>query len=317
MKRAVGFLFLLVFSGLSMSAQSITLTKPAGGETWIKGQTYAITWTKSGSMPDLVKITLRNAVTLVDAAVIADDVQNSGSYQWMVPAATADGTYKVRVKAKNTTILGDSGAFTVAAPAPAGTITFVVPHSGDTWNNGQVHTIQWNTSGNVANSFTISLLTADGVSVVDKIITSCPCCSAGWAWSQDIAPGSYRLRIQANGSQIYADCPISISANSIKIISPNGSSRWEENKTYTITWTKNGNLPNEVRITVLNSNKQKAWSIASNAANSGSFSWTVPGYLPFGTCFINILVLGTTIDNTSPPFTLVLAKKMVPVQIKK
>jgi hypothetical protein len=69
MKKAVGILALIVLTAGLASAATVTVTKPAVGETWIKGTTYTITWTKDGTMPDLVRLSLRDPNTLLGTMV--------------------------------------------------------------------------------------------------------------------------------------------------------------------------------------------------------------------------------------------------------
>lgn len=73
----------------------ITVTAPDGGEAWIEGLDYAITW-------DVVDCAFTVSIELlrdgVPAAVIADSTLNDGSYDWT--AARVDGQaagYKIRV----------------------------------------------------------------------------------------------------------------------------------------------------------------------------------------------------------------------------
>jgi hypothetical protein len=129
MKKSLVSLGLFVWMVAVLTAQTITVTKPAAGETLAKGSSCTIIWTKTGTMGANVRITLRNGSTLAEVLVIADPAPNSGSFSWTVPATVADGSYKIRVKVKNETISGDSGAFSIKAgpkivqfPSPAGKV---------------------------------------------------------------------------------------------------------------------------------------------------------------------------------------------------
>lgn len=117
MKKVRALTFLCLLAGGVLSAQTITVTKPAAGETWVRGQTYSITWTTSGVVPNLFRISLRDAATLNEALLIADNSTTPNTVSWTVPANIADGTYRVRVKAKNLAVQGDSGAFKISATA--------------------------------------------------------------------------------------------------------------------------------------------------------------------------------------------------------
>jgi len=118
MKKGLAGAILLALVAAAAGAQTITVTKPAGGETVVKGKNYTIVWTKSGTMGANVRITLRNAATLAEVLVVADPAPNIDSYAWPVPANIPDGSYKVRVKVKNELTFDDSDAFTIAAVVP-------------------------------------------------------------------------------------------------------------------------------------------------------------------------------------------------------
>ncbi len=115
MKRSLSGILFLALCVAAVSAQTITVTKPAAGETLTVGHGYTIMWTKTGSMGSQVKITLRTAATLAEVMVIVDAAPNSGSFAWQMPGDVPVGSYKIRVRVKNEEVKGESGAFTIAA----------------------------------------------------------------------------------------------------------------------------------------------------------------------------------------------------------
>jgi len=118
MKKYMGFFILSVLTVGLLGAATVKVTKPASNETWIKGQTYAITWTKTGDMPTTVKISLRDKNSTVVVQEIKDPAPNSGSYPWLVPASVPDGQYCIRVKVKTVNVMDDSEVFHIAVSAP-------------------------------------------------------------------------------------------------------------------------------------------------------------------------------------------------------
>lgn len=119
MRKPIGVFALLILTAGLASAAMVTVTKPAPGETWVKGKAYAIIWTKDGTMPDLVRISLRDARTLGELRLIQDNVPNTGSYLWTVPADITDGAYRIRVKVNDVTVADDSDFFYIAASSPS------------------------------------------------------------------------------------------------------------------------------------------------------------------------------------------------------
>jgi len=100
---------------------SITVTEPAGGVTWEKGQRYTIKWKSEGRVPSV-------KIVLMDHANKSHDVvrstTNSGSYTYMVSTRLADGAYKVVVMTADGSVKGESsGSVTIqkrSFGAPAG-----------------------------------------------------------------------------------------------------------------------------------------------------------------------------------------------------
>ncbi len=127
MKRPFATLVAPLLFAAAASAQSVTVVKPAAGETVLKGRDYAISWTKSGAMPGLVRVSLRDAQTLAEVRLIQGNAPNSGSCAWAVPQDLPDGGYRIRVSVLTTTVKDDSDPFTIAAP-PGGPVK-VAPRS--------------------------------------------------------------------------------------------------------------------------------------------------------------------------------------------
>jgi hypothetical protein len=76
------------------SPPQITVTSPNGGERWIKGTTYTLTWTDNISGNVKIRL-LKGSAT---AAIIAASTSSDGSFDWTVPTSLADGNnYKVEV----------------------------------------------------------------------------------------------------------------------------------------------------------------------------------------------------------------------------
>lgn len=122
-----------VFNVATCAAPSIAVTAPAAGVSWPAGSEQTIAWTKSGTMPNMVQVTLRregSAAGEDPAQRIADGCANNGSRRWPIPASLAPGRYFVRVRASGG-IQGDSAVFRVSGPTtvPAPQSTVSVPHS--------------------------------------------------------------------------------------------------------------------------------------------------------------------------------------------
>jgi Kre9/KNH-like N-terminal Ig-like domain len=232
MKRWTLFPLLLAavfLSVVSAGAQTIMVTKPALNEVWIKGQPqpYAITWTKTGTMPNTVRISLRNKASTAVVQEIVDGAPNSGNYQWSVPAGIPDGDYHIRVKVKGADISDDSEVFNISAgqqpESPAwkqdlhktGTASqlkvsralvpiFAVdrPSDKDIWIVGKTYTIQWRVADSIPYPLSIFLVTADkklpvndlGKALVHPPSTFRPT-SKQWTVNDNLYEEQFRIRI--------------------------------------------------------------------------------------------------------------------------
>jgi hypothetical protein len=320
----MGILVLFALTTGLVSAQTVTVTAPAAGATWVKGTTYAINWTKSGIMPDLVRISLRDPNTLAELGLIQDNVSNTGTFQWAIPASIADGQYRVRVKVKDVAIQDDSDIFSIAAVAPAGTITVQDPgpQYNTVWREGQAHTVKWWVTGSLSGNYSISLMDSTGTNVVQTIIASIPCsppsCSMGTNQPEPFIPGSYRIRVRNIATNIFGDSQVfTLSPDSIIITLPDIHTYLEKTKTYNITWIKKGTLPSTVKIELIGT-YHKVLDLA--APNTGLYSWTVPSWMPIGQYHVAIITTAPDIYFTSQYFTIGYIKvpqSIIKVKIKK
>jgi hypothetical protein len=206
MNKRTALLFIIVlgsFTGI-LSGQSITVTKPASGETWYQSQTREIIWTKLGNMPDTVKISLKESNSPVIVLEIADGVSNSGSYSWPIPASVAPGQYKIRVKVKNSTIVDDSGAFTIAGAAAS--ITVTKPAADERWHRSNAYAVTWTKMGTMPDSVKIDLYDKNGTAVVKPVAAGAPNTGTySWTVPGDTVLGEYRIRVKANGANVQGD----------------------------------------------------------------------------------------------------------------
>jgi len=108
---------LIVGADLTVSAtfsRAITLTSPNGGENWIRGTIYAVTWTYAGN-PGSVNIELLRAgvVQRMIASGVSIGSSGAGSYNWYIPKNEWGGSdYTIRIT--NTT----NSSFTDVSDGP-------------------------------------------------------------------------------------------------------------------------------------------------------------------------------------------------------
>jgi hypothetical protein len=93
---------------------SITVTSPAGGESWPAGSSQTITWTVDGSVGATVDLELWRGGT--KHGDVATGEPNSGTYQWTISKTMPGGSdYNLRVvDQSNPAVFGTSSHFSIA-----------------------------------------------------------------------------------------------------------------------------------------------------------------------------------------------------------
>jgi len=212
------FGILILLSGLIFS-QSITVTNPHSGQTWYKGNTYTITWTKSGSMNANVKIRLYQGSTKILG--IIDSTPNNGSYSWTIPASLASGTYYIRIKTIDNAVYDNSDAFTIKSksginfntnnlgknisynnnfPKFKQKIKIFYPNKKSNWSEGKTYKIGWDGTYLKGKKVNIYLYDYYGKKNIKTIQTNWVLGNAyKWQVPKGIYtfPGNYRIKIIA------------------------------------------------------------------------------------------------------------------------
>jgi hypothetical protein len=217
MKRVLFIAALAAFI-LSIPAwgATITVTSPAAGVSWCKSSTYTITWIKSGDMQATAAIRLRTAGSSESdpaALAIADGTANDGSYSWTVPNSIPDGQYFIRVRTDDSTVIGDSGTFTVSTCGGGGaSITVTSPGAGAFWCRGNTYPINWTKSGTMQATAAIRLRAAGSsesdpaaLAIADGIANNG---SFSWTIPDTVPAGRYFIRVRTDDSTVIGDSPI-------------------------------------------------------------------------------------------------------------
>ncbi len=128
------------------STGSITVTAPNGGETWMPGTIYAISWASTGTIGTYVRIELLKSGVL--NRVIASSSLNDGEQKWLIPTTQIQGSdYKIRVNSRTYPLITDTSDFYLTiGTTPANTITVTSPNGGESWLQGSIQAVTWTTS---------------------------------------------------------------------------------------------------------------------------------------------------------------------------
>ncbi len=147
-----GFNFTRLFENLilfdpAIYDDSINVTSPIGSDSWEVNSMNSITWETTGSITN-VKIELyMNSVFIME---LTASTPNDGSYSWTIPIGLTDSLlYQIRVVDIDYAATEDySDNFEIEDPR---TIIVAVPDSTTTWTMEDTETINWTSTGIIAN----------------------------------------------------------------------------------------------------------------------------------------------------------------------
>ena len=205
-KKFLSFLFVLVFIIAVSYSATITVTNPHGGENWVIGNTYTITWNSNGiTGPVGIKL-FQNGRSL---GYIAQNVPNTGSYSWTinniigVGPISAGSHYQIQVKKSGVAAGLSAGEFTISNP-PAASITVTNPHSGDVWYTERTYTIKWKKIGEMNTKVKIFLM--QGNKMMLNITNSTPNNKIyTWIVPASIRDGYYYIKVMTKDNAVYGD----------------------------------------------------------------------------------------------------------------
>jgi len=145
--------------------QDLTLTVPNGGEEWLVGGSGTIEWTTMNLWGDIdISYTVADGD---DPVVIADDVPNTGTFEWNNIPLPATTTARVRVQSDYYPALTDASDnyFTIS---DTDTLTLTSPNGGENLEALGTWQVTWGSTGTIA---TVNLrLSTEFVTVYDTDI---------------------------------------------------------------------------------------------------------------------------------------------------
>ena len=214
MKKAAYFIVLFAILGTALPAQTITVTSPAAGAMWLMKSSHAITWTSTGLMKATVAIRLRRAGSPESEAAtlaIANGEANDGAFSWTVPDTVAPGNYFIRVRTDDSSVIGDSGTFSIAPalppppPPPTPSLTIISPNNGEQWRLLSDQAITWK-AVNVTGKVKLELVKYPGgmLGVIAKDLNpysgSHPWKAGKYGINQTAPAGGYRVIVRSQNN---------------------------------------------------------------------------------------------------------------------
>ena len=275
MKKILSTLAIMALYPL-LWGSSITVTVPAAGEEWLLGSTHAITWTKAGDMQPTAAIRLRVAGSSEAdpaALAIADGTANDGTFSWTIPATVAPGDYFIRVRTDDSTVIGDSANFRIAAAPPSISVTEPPPTA--VFRARKNMRIAWTSSG-ISGDVRLEL-EKYGTAELYLVAAAHPYNGSplDYLVPDAVPEGSYRVKISQRAMTGYSGW-IGILPwvkPSLSLVAPNGGETLIQGGTFAITWNAENLDGNNICIELLHGGVLHSVLAERCNVNSGMFTW--------------------------------------------
>jgi hypothetical protein len=278
---------------IDSSGPVLAITAPTGAAVLRGGSSESITWTATDvsnlpANPITLEYTTNNGVSWTS---IATNEANDGAYTWSAPSINSQ-TVKLRITAVDT--IGNSTAvisatnFTIDSTDPAVTLTSFT--GGGSYVAGSSQAITWTAAtdnfGLRTNPIVLHYSTNSG-STWTQIATN-EANDGTYSWTlPNISSSTVRVRVTALDaagntafSQSTSDFTIDNANPVIALTSFTGGGSYIGGSSQSITWTvatDNLGLPATPITLHYSTNNGTNWTpIASNEANDGSYTWTLP-----------------------------------------
>ncbi|OLD78247.1 MAG: hypothetical protein AUG87_01935 [Candidatus Rokubacteria bacterium 13_1_20CM_4_70_14] len=249
----------------------LVLVAPNGGETWTVGSTQAISWTTSGTVPN-VKLEYSTDGGVTYPSVVAASVANTGSFSWTIPDSISN-TVRVRVSDVTDASANDTsdGNFKIR-----GNLTVSVPNGGEVWIIGSAQTITWTSAGTIPS---VKLeYSKDNFATVTLIAASVGN-TGSFAWTvPDNASTTVKVRVTNTAdATVFDDSNANFTIRGGFILSaPNGGEEWVVGSTHQIAWTTTGSTIANVKLEYSKDNFATATVITPSTPNAGFYNWLIP-----------------------------------------
>ncbi len=251
------------------------ITSPnLGTEVWDVNSSHNITWTKVGSVANvLLEYSTDGGSNYGNT--IAASTGNTGTFSWTIPDAISSAV-RVRVSDVN-----DYSAFDVsnANLKIRGVLTLTSPNGGENWDVNSAHNITWTRTGSITN-VKLEYSSDGGSNYTGLIIASTPANALSYAWTiPDIISTQVRVKMTDTSDPSVNDASNSnfTIKGALTLTAPNGGEQWIVNSGQNVTWNRFGSIANvQLEYSIDGGTSYPNVIIASTSASALSYTWTVP-----------------------------------------
>ena len=260
---------------------TITVISPNGGETWIGGHIYTITWNAVNVSNVNIEYSPNNGAAWFSVATSLD--ASAGSYSWTAPNFYYTN-YLIKIRDSGDPGVSDlsDAVFTIYKTS----LSLTDPNGGENLIAGTSYDITWDTS--YIDSLSIHYSVDNGSNWTD-ITVSTDASTGSYAW---IVPAEssdeclVRLTDTASAIADTSASAFSILNPSVTVTAPNGGESWTAGSSQNITWSST----DVSTVTIEYSDDSgSSWNpVASGVtASTGTHTWTVAA-VSSSDCYIRI-----------------------------
>ena len=256
----------------------ITVNSFNTGGSVIGCNTVPITFTKSPCIGTTWYLwySVNNGASWSIIGSTSENGAASQTYNWQVPNGINTTTAKIRVSSLSAPGIEDDseGNFTITA---SNDITVTSANGGETWQGRTTKAITWTNLPGASGQYTLRYSTNNG-STWTTIASNITGNTYNWVVPNlNSAQCLIRVLDYVNTCKFDdSDAPFSIVPAIPVLTSPNGGQSWYAGTVNNITWNTATIYTSTVRLDYSVNNGVSWTSIASNADNSGTYSWTAP-----------------------------------------
>jgi N-acetylneuraminic acid mutarotase len=172
----------------------------------------------------------------------------------------------------------NTGGRYCAQPQPP--LTIIQPNGGEVWLKASVHEIKWDANLTQSDRLIIQYSRDAGATWL-RIAQDVPALSFSYSWQVDNFPtihGTVRILLQGNLSITdQSDANFTVLRGYITLQRPNGGESWTVGQNQAIQWSRQNPGGNTVDIDYSTDNGTTWSRIATQAVDTGSYLWNVPG----------------------------------------
>jgi hypothetical protein len=273
---------------MNTGTPEITVTSPAGGESFGRGfSEIPITWTTNVPVGN-VRVRLIQSDGTYSQTIVSNTAYYNASHTFPIPADVPEGTYYIRVRTLNGTLVrGDSELFTIAEPA----ITVTYPEGGEHFGPGQEIAIRWETEGIDHGRVDIDVVDPDRLLVYPVVRNlkyfKSPC---DYVIPSDMPKTTYLVRITHRDDPTITDDSeyFMVGGPLITVTSPAEGDTLTVGEEIAVRWDAEG-FEGDVRIDMINPDRDLVYTISEGAGYDNSpFDYTIPSDVVRGTYFIRV-----------------------------